>query len=102
MSQAHEQYRFSATLQTHDVAALHCLRALCQHHAGGTYPQIGWGGTKQSEWKAQDGKFVVRFTSAVGRDAFFKDARRLLAPHWNEVARNDNDPATPQRQRSAA
>ena len=97
MSQEHEQYRFSATLQTHDSAALHCLRALCQHHAGGKYPQIGWGGTKQSEWKAQDGKFVVRFTSSAGREAFFHDAKRLLTNHWSEVARSDSDPATPQR-----
>lgn len=97
MSEAHKQYRFSATLRTLDAAALHCLRALCQHHAGGKYPQIGWGGTKQGEWKTQDGKFVVRFTSLASRDAFFKDARRLLAGHWSEVARSDDDPATPQR-----
>jgi hypothetical protein len=97
MSRAHAEYKYSATLQTSDVAVLHCLRALCQHWAGGSYPQIGWGGTTQDEWKTHGGKFVVRFTSAAGRAGFFGDARRLLSGHWGEVSQSDNDPATPQR-----
>lgn len=97
MSSAHAKYRYSATLQTGDAAVLHCLRALCQRSAGGPYPQIGWGGTTQAQWSADGGKFVVRFTTPAKREEFFGDARRLLAGHWTEVARNDNDPASPQR-----
>ncbi|SEP39594.1 hypothetical protein [Nitrosovibrio sp. Nv6] len=97
MATSHSQYHFSATLQTDDVAVLHCLRALCQYWAGGPYPQIGWGGTNQDDWKSHGGEFVVRFTTAARRASFFADAKRLLAAHWSEVSRNDNDPATPQR-----
>lgn len=97
MSTAHKQYRYSATLKTQDVAVLHCLRALCQHWAGGPYPQIGWGGTAQNEWKSKSGEFVVRFTSADRRESFFADAKRLLSGHWAEVLRSENDPASPRR-----
>ena len=97
MSTAHASYKFSATLQTHDAAVLHCLRALCQRSAGGPYPQIGWGGTTQAQWKANNGKFVVRFTSAKGREEFFADAKRLLTGHWVEIDQSDDDHASPQR-----
>ena len=95
MSSAHARYRYSATLQTDDAAVLHCLRALCQRSAGGPFPQIGWGGTTQVQWKTQGGEFVIRFTTPARRDEFFSDAKRLLAGHWREVARSD--PASPQR-----
>lgn len=97
MSTAHKQYHYSATLQTQDVAVLHCLRALCQHWAGGKYPQIGWGGTTQEEWKSHAGRFIVRFTSADRRESFLADAKRLLSGHWLEVSRSDADPASPRR-----
>lgn len=97
MSTAHAKYRYSATLHTDDAAVLHCLRALCQRSAGGQFPQIGWGGTTQAQWKANGGRFVVRFTATEKREEFFSDAKRLLEGHWSEVARSDNDPASPQR-----
>jgi hypothetical protein len=97
MSAAHAKYCYSATLQTDDHAVLHCLRGLCQRSAGGSFPQIGWGGTTQAQWKAQRGKFVVRLTTPAKREEFIEEAKRLLAGHWSEVGRSDNDPATPQR-----
>lgn len=97
MSTAHARYHFSITVQTDDVAVLHCLRALCQHWAGGQYPQMGWGGSDQGTWKSSNGKVVLRFATAAGRTSFVSDARRLLGQHWLEVSRSDTDPASPRR-----
>lgn len=93
----HQKYHFSATCHTDDAAVLHCLRALCQHAEKGKFPQIGWGGTKQSVWEKDGGKFTVRFTRAEYRQKYLTEARRLLAGHWQLVSTDDNDPATPQR-----
>jgi len=97
MSSEHAKYHFSATCHTDDAAALHCLRALCQYAEQGRHPQIGWGGTKQSTWRAAGGEFTVRFTRPEFRDAFLGEAQRLLSGHWRFVKKNDTDPATPQR-----
>lgn len=97
MSAEHKKYHYSATLETQDAAVLHCLRALCQHCEKSTYPQIGWGGTKQSEWKSQSGRFTLRFTESTYRDTFLLEANRLLKGRWSLVSQNDNDPATPRR-----
>lgn len=97
MSAEHKKYHFSATCNTSDAAALHCLRALCQFAEKANYPQIGWGGTKESTWRNSDGQFTVRFTRPEYRAAFLKEAGRLLGAHWELVSTNDNDPATPQR-----
>ena len=85
------------TLHTDDAATLHCLRSLCQHCEKADYPQIGWGGTKQSEWKARGGNLTLRFTDPLYREFFLNEARRLLTGHWTFISRNDNDPASPQR-----
>lgn len=97
MSAEHQKYHFSATCKTDDAAVLHCLRALCQYAEEGNHPQIGWGGTKQSTWRAAGGQFTVRFTQPIYRDKFLKDAARLLPNYWSLIRVNDNDPATPQR-----
>ena len=97
MVTSHFQYHYSVTLHTDDIAVLHCLRALCQHWAGGPYPQIGWGGSNQNDWKLQGGNLVLRFSGADRRASFLADAKRLLAGHWSEVSQDDYDPAEPQR-----
>lgn len=93
----HAQYHFSITVHTVDVAVLHCLRALCQHWAGGPYPQMGWGGSDQVTWKVNNNNVVLRFASDTGRASFLKDAQRLLAGYWSEVSRKDDDPASQRR-----
>jgi hypothetical protein len=97
MATAHAKYHFSVTVQTADVAVLHCLRGLCQHWAGGPYPQMGWGGSDLDSWRSGNGKVVFRFASAAGRSSFVADANRLLGQHWQEVTRSDSDPASPRR-----
>jgi hypothetical protein len=51
MSSYHDACRFSATLQTDDVAVLHMLRGLSQLFESGTYKQIAWGGTGVKQWR---------------------------------------------------
>ena len=97
MSTTHAKYHFSITVQTSDTAVLHCLRGQCQQWAGGPYPQIGWGGSDQESWRANNGKVVFRFANAAARSSFVSDATRVLGSHWQEVARSDSDPASPRR-----
>lgn len=97
MSHNHALYRFSLTVQTDDVAVLHCLRALCQLWAGGPVPQTGWGGTSRDSWSRNKGRAVLRFASAEGRASFQKDAARLLPSRWTLIAEMNDDPAAPQR-----
>jgi len=97
MSVDHQRFHFSVTCQTKDAAVLHCLRALCQYAEQGRKPQIGWGGTGQAEWEANDGEFTLRFTSLEFRNVFVDEGQRLLAGKWQVVRTNDKDPAVPQR-----
>ena len=90
--------RFSITCHTADLAVVHCLRALCQHNVAGVRPQIAWGGTSEKNWNDQENCITLRFTSSAQRDGFVRDANRLLAGHWTERSRSDNDPATRQRE----
>jgi hypothetical protein len=93
----YERYHFSATCETSDSAVLHCLRALCQWAEEWKKPQIGWGGTGESDWKALDGKFTLRFTTPDYRRHFLDKADELLKGRWRLVSTNDNDPARRQR-----
>lgn len=97
MSENHKKYKYSVTLHTSDAAVLHCLRSLCQYCEKSDYPQIGWGGTKQSEWKNQGGNFTLRFTHPNYRKIFLSEASRLLHGSWSLIRLSDNDPASPRR-----
>jgi hypothetical protein len=98
MASHYERYRFSVTCRTDDLAVVFCLRALCQFASDDVLPQIGWGGTKESEWRAARNQITLRFTSAKSRDRFVGEATRLLpAGSWREVRSSDSDPARRQR-----
>jgi hypothetical protein len=98
MSSDHDKYRYSITCKTDDAAVLFCLRSLCQYTEEYVKKQIGWGGTKTSEWKSSGGAFTLRFTRPEYRDRFVMEAQRLLNGRWSIVSTNNNDPATPQRE----
>jgi hypothetical protein len=89
--------RFSATVRTDDIAALHMLRGLCQHCESGKYKQIAWGGTGERDWRRNGNKVTFRFTQPADRHNFLSHAGRLLPGVWLLIATNDNDPATPRR-----
>jgi hypothetical protein len=94
----YELCRYSITCSTDDLAIVHCLRALCEFAITDVRPQIGWGGTKATEWRAAGNQITLRFTTHESRERFVQEARRLLpAGSWAEVSRSDNDPAKRQR-----
>ena len=94
----YQRCHFSITCFTEDAAVVHCLRALCHFAETGVKPQIAWGGTKTSEWKAAGKQITLRFSSSDYRDRFTREAIRLLPKNsWREVRRNDSDPAKRQR-----
>jgi len=97
MSSDHNLFKYSITCKTDDIAVLHCLRALCQFAEKHRKPQIGWGGTGESDWRSKKGQFTLRFTSPIYREFFVKEAHRILNGYWSVVDTNDNDPAYPQR-----
>jgi hypothetical protein len=99
MSAEHDDFKFSVTIHTDDLALLGCLRALCQHCQETGNVRIGWGGTKQEDWASGGHKATFRFTAAFKREQFLSEAERLLPKHlWQKVAHSDNNPATPQSQ----
>jgi len=96
----YQRCKYSITCTTDDLAVVHCLRALCEFAITDVKPQIGWGGTKASEWRAAGNQITLRFTTPESRDNFFEQAKRLLPDVlWSEVSRNDNDPARRQRRK---
>jgi hypothetical protein len=96
----YQRCHFSITCRTEDLAVVHCLRALCQHAEQGCLPQIAWGGTSESSWRSSGKSIKLRFTSPSYREAFIREANRLLPLGiWHEIERRDNDPAVRQRAR---
>ena len=94
----YQRCKYSISCSTDDLAVVHCLRALCEFAITDVKPQIGWGGTKATEWRAAGNRITVRFTTPESRERFVQEARRLLPQgSWAEVGRNDNDPARRQR-----
>jgi hypothetical protein len=97
MSIEHNLFRYSITCKTNDLAVLHCLRALCQFAEKHKRPQIGWGGTGESKWRADSGQFILRFTKPEYREQFIEEANRLFSDYWTLISIHDNDSASPQR-----
>jgi hypothetical protein len=93
----YQRYHFSATCQTSDFAVLYCLRSLCQWAEQHVKPQIGWGGTTKTKWKASNGQLTLRFTDPAYRQNFVDKANELLDGRWTLLGTNDDDPAERQR-----
>lgn len=96
MSQ-HDEFHYSLTVRTDDLAVLHCLRALSQHAQKTGNKRIPWGGTKESDWKKSGHCVTFHFTSRTYRSDFVAQLDRLLPKHlWENIRENDLDPAVPQ------
>jgi hypothetical protein len=65
--------KFSITLQTNDLAVVHCLRSLCEYAEEVVKTQIGWGGTKRGDWENAGNKITLRFS-----DPRFRGGRATL------------------------
>jgi hypothetical protein len=94
----YQRCKYSITCSTDNLAVVYCLRALCAYAITEVKPQIGWGGTKEKDWRADGNRITLRFTTPESRNNFVNEANRLLPKDsWAEVARNDDDPASRQR-----
>jgi len=92
----HQNYKFSITIHTKDLAVVNCLRALSQFSQKTGNNRITWGNTKDSDWKAAGNRVTFRFTSPEYRVCYLYEIKRLLPSElWKESGRSDNDPATP-------
>jgi hypothetical protein len=97
----YERCQYSITCHTDDLAVVHCLRALCQHAEEDCRPQMAWGGTGAVAWQQAGNQITLRFTTPGYREAFLREAVRLLpAGSWRETARSDSDPASRRRARA--
>jgi len=95
MSQ-HFKYHYSVTINTDDLAALHCLRALSQYAQVTGNKWIPWGGTNEEDWRRDDHCVTFHFSSPDYRESFVKEASRLLPRKlWKIVSESDNNPASP-------
>ena|ERR1700733_1432507 len=99
---AHDKFRFSVACHTDDLAVLYCLRALARwaqpgRRLGSGSREIGYGGTKDADWKASGHEVKFRFTEPRFRERFLKRANDLLPNHWQQGSTSDEDPATKQR-----
>ena len=93
----HSQHKFSVTIHTGDLAVVGCLRALAKFSQKTGNNQIPWGGTKDENWRRDDGCVTFRFSDPKYRDGLLSEAERLLPRElWELVSMREDDPATPQ------
>jgi hypothetical protein len=74
----HNDFHFSITVMTEDLAVLHCLRALSMFSQKEGINRIPWGGTKESDWRQHHNIVVFHFTSPKYRASFEQEVLRLL------------------------
>ena len=55
----YQHCKFSITCHTDELAVVHCLRSLCEFAENDCLPQIGWGGTKKSDWIAAGNRITL-------------------------------------------
>ncbi len=73
----HADHRFSATLSTHDLALVGCLRALADFSQRNISPES----TEERDWRAAGQQVTFGFSRALDRDLFKNEVRRLLPPN---------------------
>jgi hypothetical protein len=93
----HEDYKFSVTIHSDNIAVIGCLRALTQVSQREGDVRIPSGGTKRPDWERDGHQVTFRFTSPEYRHGFLALATEVLRDGlWSEVRRSDNDQASPQ------
>ena len=74
----HADHRFSATLSSPDLALIGCLQALAKFSQETGNNIIPCEGTEERDWRAAGQKVTFRFSTALYRDLFKNEVRRLL------------------------
>ena len=89
----HVDHQFSDTLSTSDSALVGCLRALADF----SQRNLSGESTEERDWRAAGQKVTFRFSTALNRDLFKNEVRRLLPAHLVRFhPENDDDQAEPQ------
>ena len=84
----HPARQFSATLSTPDLALVGCLRALAEF----SQTSSDGPGAEEKDWRAAGQKVTFRFATALDRDLFKNQVRRLLPAHLVRFyAESDHD-----------
>jgi hypothetical protein len=88
-----EDYRFSVTVYTDDLAVVNCLRALSQYSQETENNRIPWGGAMDRDWKRDGHTVTFRVSQPSYREGFIIEIERLLPKAlWIERRRSDKDP----------
>ena len=86
-------YKFSVTIQSDDIALVHCLRALADFSQKDGNQRIAWEGRGEDDWKLAGEQATFRFTTPDFRGGFLREAGRLLALlPWRIISQSDDDP----------
>jgi hypothetical protein len=89
----HEKYHYSITVQTTDLAVLHCLRGLVQFSEETSKKMIAWGNTGEPDWRNNNNCVTFHFSQPAFRETFIYESNRLLPNMWTEKSRRNDDPA---------
>lgn len=90
----HDNYKFSITIHSDNLAVVNCLRALSQYSQKTGNNRIPCSGTKNEDWKRDGHQVTFRFTSTEYRQGFVSEINQLLPSNlWGVVGESDNDPA---------
>jgi hypothetical protein len=85
---SHQDYKYSVTIYTDDLAIVNCLRALSQYSQKTGNNRIPWGNTKDLDWKNNNNYVTFRFSNPSYRDFFVRNKSSLinqpLEHHKNE------------------
>jgi hypothetical protein len=86
----HADHQFSATLSSRDLALVGCLRAL----ANFSQRNLSREGAEERDWRAAGQKVTFGFSTALDRDLFKNEVRRLLPENLVRFdGQSDNSPA---------
>jgi hypothetical protein len=85
----HSDHRFSATLSSRDLALVACLRALADFQRN-----VSRESGEERDWRAAGQKVTLGFSTALDRDLFKNEVRRLLPANLVRFdVEGDNGPA---------
>ena len=94
---SHNDFHYSVTVQTDDLAMVHCLRGLSMFAQAEGNKRIPWGGTKENDWEQHHHCVTFHFSSPRYRSEFEEQVTRLLPKDsWTRVGDSDENPAKPQ------
>ena len=56
-----EDYRFTVTIHSDDLAVIYCLRALADFYQKTGNTRTTWGGTKKKDWASNGNRVSSKF-----------------------------------------